>query len=194
MPAIVLSVNPPKRTRRLDVANKKTLIWAALIIAVVILLDQITKIWAVGALTGQPPSQVLGDFLRFTLAYNEGGAMGTRLGSSTYYLVVAIVIFPFIAYYIYHYRTTRAIAIPLAFIAGGAVGNVIDRIRLGHVIDFIDVDFFDIHIASFSLTRWWTFNIADAAIFCAIIFLVLYLGWFRPHESTHATSDSPVPS
>ena len=152
----------------------------------VVVLDQLTKIWAVNALTGQPSIQILGEFLMFTLVYNLGGALGTRLGSPTYYLVVALIIFPFIIYYLWHYRRQPVLAWPLAFIAGGAIGNIIDRIRIGKVVDFIDVDFFDINLFGFRLDRWWTFNIADAAIFCAIIFLLIYLTIHRPDPASPA--------
>jgi len=143
----------------------------ALIIAIVVLLDQITKIWAVDALTGQPSKSIIGDFLMFTLVYNEGGAMGTNFGPSGYYLITALIILPLLLYYIYANRTYKMIALPLSFIASGALGNVIDRIRIGKVVDFIDVDFFDLSLFGYRLERWWTFNIADAAITCAIVFI-----------------------
>ena len=111
----------------------------------------------------------------WTLVYNEGGAMGTRVGPSVYYLVMSLVVLPFVCYYIYKNRQVYLVSIPLACIAGGAVGNLIDRIRLGSVIDFIDVDFFDITIGSFQLERFWTFNVADSAISCGIVFLVLLM-------------------
>ena len=126
----------------------------------------------------------------FSIVYNEGGAMGTRIGPSTYYLIMALVVLPFVLYYVYHNRHTTAVSPPLSFIAGGAIGNLIDRIRLGHVVDFIDVDFFNISIGSFQLDRWWTFNIADSAISCAIVFLIART---LLHRGRPATSDpSPV--
>lgn len=108
----------------------------------------------------------------FTLVYNQGGAMGTSFGPSGYYLVTAVVILPFLFWYIWRHRTELKMSIPLACIAGGAIGNVIDRIRIGKVVDFIDVDFFDINLFGFHLDRWWTFNIADAAITCAIVYVL----------------------
>ena len=107
-----------------------------------------------------------------TLIYNEGGALGTNFGSSVYYLVSSLLVLGFVLYYLYLNRHNRMIAWPLAFISGGALGNILDRIRLDRVIDFLDVDFFDVDILGLHLERWWTFNIADAAITCAIIVLV----------------------
>jgi signal peptidase II len=156
----------------------------------VVLLDQFTKLWAVTALFGQPPLRILGDFLMFSLVYNEGGAMGTRLGPSIYYLIMALIVLPFVLYYIFRNRQMPVISFPLAFIAGGAIGNLIDRIRFGQVVDFIDVDFFNISIGSFRLDRWWTFNVADSAISCAIVFLIIHM--FFQRSKPRPMGQSPV--
>jgi signal peptidase II len=163
----------------------------------VIVLDQVTKIWAVSSLSGQPSLRVLGDFLLFTLVYNEGGAMGTRLGPSVSYLVMAFVVLPFLLYYIYHNRNDLMYSLPLSFIAGGAVGNLIDRIRLGKVVDFVDADFFDIDLLGFHMERFWVFNVADAAISCAITFLLIVLLLSHKQEkpvdfSPESPPDSPL--
>jgi len=144
-------------------------------------MDQTTKIWAAANLTGQPSMKVIGDLVMFTLVYNYGGAMGTSFGSSAWYLVVAFLLLPFLAYYVYHQRHNPKLSWPLAFIAGGAVGNIIDRLRLGKVIDFIDVDFINISLGSFQLERWWTFNIADAAISVAITWIVIGTLFFKAY-------------
>ena len=114
--------------------------------------------------------------------------MGTNFGSSIYYLIAGLLILAFLFYYIYVNRNFRLFAFPLAFIAGGAIGNLIDRLRLGYVVDFIDVDFFDINLFGFQLERWWTFNIADAAISCSITFLVIFMLFF------HRTEEKELPS
>jgi signal peptidase II len=166
----------------------KRLLWPGLIIVSVVLLDQLSKIWAVGALYNQPSIEIWGDFLRFTLVYNLGGAMGTSLGPSGYYLIVALVILPILGYYLWQYRNDYLYSLPLASIIGGAVGNVIDRIRIGKVVDFIDVDFFNIHIGGFELDRWWTFNIADAAISCALVTLVVVLLIRKPKTASETVT------
>ena len=140
-----------------------------------VIADQASKAWALANLTERMSQSVIGDFLMFSLVYNEGGAMGTRLGPSGYYLGMALLILPLVLFYIYRNRFVLPISIPLSLIAGGAIGNLIDRVRIGRVVDFIDVDFFDISLGSFHLYRWWTFNIADAAISCAIVFLLLHM-------------------
>ena len=115
--------------------------------------------------------------------------MGTRLGPSVYYLVMAAVVLPFLLYYIYHHRNDLIFSLPLSLIAGGAVGNLIDRIRLGRVIDFIDADFFDINLLGFHMDRFWVFNVADSAITCAIVFLLFHLLW--AHKRQQSGPDSP---
>jgi signal peptidase II len=163
-----------------------------------VLVDQLTKIWAVARLEGGGSIEVLGQFFMLSLVYNEGGAMGTRLAPSMSYLIASILILCLVFYYAWTLRGKAALVFPLALIAGGAIGNIVDRIRLGRVIDFLDVDFFDINLWGFSLNRWWTFNVADAAISCSIVFLLFYL-LTRPvasdpsKQAELATGDAPQP-
>lgn len=178
--------------RKLGKPSSSSLLWAAVIILAVAALDQITKFWAVGALTGQPSIDVIGEFFKFTLVYNEGGAMGTSFGSSTWYLVIALIIVPILLYYLYLYRAMASFALPLAFICGGAAGNLIDRIRIGKVVDFIDIDFFDINFLGLHIDRWWTFNIADSAISCALVFLLVKVLFHKPQQPK-SSEDIPSP-
>ncbi len=125
-----------------------------------------------------------------TLVYNQGGALGTNLGSSTYYLVASSIILLSVLYYIYRHIHQRGLALTLAFIAGGAIGNLIDRFRMGQVIDFIDVDFFDINLFGYHLERWYAFNIADAAITCAIVWLLINMFF----GNSFASEAEPTPA
>jgi signal peptidase II len=160
----------------------KKLIWPLVIVVSVTVADQLTKSWAIANLAGQPPISVLGEYVNLSLVYNEGGAMGTAFGPSTGYLIMALIILPILGYYLYRYRESGIVALPLAFIFGGALGNVIDRVRFGRVTDFIDVDIPDINLLGFHLERWWTFNIADACITCALVWLVIYMVFHRPRQ------------
>ena len=180
-------MTPPARPPRL-----KHLLWPIVVILAVVAIDQVTKLWALDYLTGRGPVQVLGDFFRLTLVFNFGGAMGTKLGPSLYYLVMALVVLPIVLVYIYRHRTQWSIALPLSFLAGGAIGNMIDRIYLGKVVDFLDFDFFDIDFLGFTLDRFWAFNIADSAITCSIIYLVITLLFFHkahPEEALDPVAD-----
>lgn len=172
MHVCALSAKNPKRVVALPENNYRALLVPSVIAVSVTLIDQITKIWAVDFLSIKGSVEILGKFLMLTLVYNEGGALGTNFGPSIYYLLISVLIFVLIIYYIIVHRQQKIIVYPLSFIAGGAIGNIIDRIRIGKVVDWIDVDFPDFNIFGYHLDRWWTFNIADAAISCSIVFIV----------------------
>lgn len=160
----------------------RKLLFPVIALVVVVVVDQATKLWAISALSEQPPVQVLGKFFMLTLVYNEGGALGSNFGSPTYYLISSSLILLFILYYTYTHRESLTITMPLALIAGGALGNIIDRIRFGQVVDFLDFDFFDIDLLGYHLDRWWTFNIADAMISCSIVFLLVRVIFFHQEK------------
>ncbi len=156
----------------------------------VVLADQASKLWAVDYLSATQSVEVLGDFFMLTLIFNEGGAMGTNFGSPLYYLISSFIILALVLYYLYANRTDPHLAFPLAFVTGGAIGNIVDRIRLGRVIDFIDVDFFD--IGFLNLERWWTFNLADAAISCSIVYLLIRILFFSHDNNSEQKEPVPV--
>ncbi len=186
-----MSANHPKRKNALVPKSAKSLLWPVVIVFSVLLADQFTKILALRYLAETESVAVLGRFLMFTLVYNEGGAMGTNLGSSTYYLIASILILLFVMYYIYLARRDRVLAFTLSFVAGGALGNIVDRIRLGKVIDFIDVDIPDVSLFGRELERWWTFNIADSAITCAIVVLLVRVVFVRHPKEVESPETSP---
>ena len=185
------NVNRLKRTSALVKGELKALLWPVVLILIVVALDQFSKIWAVNALSLKPSWHVIGDYFMFTLVYNDGGALGTSFGPSHYYLVSSSLILLFVFYYLYQNRHDLFTAVPLSLIAGGAIGNIIDRVRIEKVIDFIDIDIPDINLFGYHLERWWTFNIADAAISCSILFLLANILFFheRPVVSEPAPSE-----
>ncbi len=132
--------------------------------------DFITKRMAVAELwPPYVPHPVMGDILRFTLAYNQGAAMGLSLGgySRVGFAVTAAVVLTVLAIL---YRRMPAdstgSATALALIAGGALGNLADRLMSSRgVVDFIDMGIHD--------TRFYTFNLADSAITCGAILLAI---------------------
>ena len=191
MHGCVSNAKKAKRAAVLPVNNLRALLVPLLIIVAVTLADQITKIWAVNYLSQYGSVEVLGQFLMLTLIYNEGGALGTSFGPSFYYLATSSIILAFVLYYIFVNHTHKFLSFPLAFIAGGALGNIIDRARIGKVVDWIDVDFFDLNLFGYNLERWWTFNIADAAISCAILYLLVTM--FRSkysHDNNNSSENN----
>ena len=133
-------------------------------------LDIVTKYLALAYLWPPGiPHEVMGEYVRFTLAFNRGAAMGMSLGewSRPAFTVIAIVLLGAMGWL---YRRTdpanRLQGAILAFIASGAVGNLIDRIRHERgVTDFIDL--------GVGTVRFWTFNVADMGITLGAIALAL---------------------
>jgi len=138
---------------------KARLFWPLAI--VLLLADCTTKELAVERLSpASVPHEILGDWLRLTLAYNQGAAMGLTLGpwSRLGFAVLAIAA---LVVLVKLYRQTAPTAAvrtaALALLIAGAAGNLLDRIRSPHgVIDFIDV--------GIGPLRFWTFNLADTWI------------------------------
>ncbi len=115
------------------------------------------------------PIPVLGGLMQITYAQNTGGAFGILGGEtvSVALLVVSGLALAFIGWYYWAYRTSAWMRLALTLVAAGAVGNLVDRIRLDYVIDFIDVD-----IGSY---QWPFFNVADSLICVGAAMLVLHL-------------------
>ena len=194
MRAFASSANrPKKRRKRASGKPLKKFLWPIVIICGVALIDQITKVLALSYLDFHRPVRVLGDFFMLTLVYKQGGALATRLGPSTYYMVASIFNHLFVLYYIYVNRFRPIIAYPLAFIAGGAVGNITDRLVRGSVVDFLDFDFFDINLFGYHLERWWTFNIADSSISLALVFLFVVVFFIKPNDQDTGRTVAPPP-
>lgn len=136
---------------------------------VVFALDQATKLLAVKYLLGRPPVEIMPGF-DLQLVYNAGAAFGFLDDAggwqNTFFVVVAAAISLFIVLQLR--KLTRAelqIAVAYALILGGALGNVVDRVRQGYVVDFIHWFYNDYH--------WPNFNIADAAISIGAVLLIL---------------------
>ncbi len=139
--------------------------------ALVILLDQATKLRVRYLMQIGESQQILGDFFRLTYITNTGAAFSFSLGSDEinrlFFVIVSIVAILVFLYLLF--KEERMITrLAYALILGGAFGNLFDRIAYGAVIDFFDFKFF-----SFVMERWPVFNIADSSIVIAI-FLLLF--------------------
>lgn len=129
---------------------------------------------------------VLGNLLRFTYIENAGIAFGIDVGGKLFLTIFTLGATLGILWYIFKVRHEPVIIrLPLAMILGGAIGNLIDRVFYGliygeaalfygRVVDFVDVDFFDISLFGFQMTRWPVFNVADAAVSTGVILLFLF--------------------
>ena len=147
--------------RRANMPERKhnTLIWLWLA-ALVLLLDQLTKLAVIDQLTPYVDVIALTSFFNLVHVHNTGAAFslfadqpGWQRG---FFITVAVVASGIILFLLKKTAGRRVFSIALALILGGAIGNVIDRILYGHVIDFLDVYVGNWH--------WPAFNVADAAI------------------------------
>jgi len=158
------------------------------VLLTVLLLDCSTKRLAVEALSPPDvPHDVVGDVVRLTLAYNRGMATGIPVGSRWLLTGAAVAVIGILwrAYVrTAPGETVRLVA--LALLTGGAVGNVIDRIRWARgVVDFVDLGFGGV--------RFWTFNVADVAVTAG----ALLLAWVlqnRPEAAIEVENKGPSPS
>lgn len=144
--------------------NKKDIIWKLAYIAIaggVFMIDQVTKSWAVRTLRFDGDRSIIPGFLNFAYAQNTGVAfsMFDDHGNTGRWALSAIALVAATLVLYFFWRTPRTddrVLGSLALLLAGIVGNVVDRLRLGFVIDFIDVQFGNWHYP--------TFNVADAAI------------------------------
>lgn len=147
------------------------LLWAALAIVVA---DRLTKMAALEYLAQRPPVEVL-PFFDLVLVFNTGAAFGLLRDAggwqNTAFIAFALLVSAFIVYALARARRDDLqVAVALALILGGALGNVVDRLLYGYVVDFIDLHY--------RVWHWPAFNIADAAITVGAVLLVLdTLGW-----------------
>lgn len=149
---------------------------------VIIVLDQLTKFYAVQELALYQPHPVFPGF-NFTLMHNTGAAFSllNQVGS-WFFIVLASAVSLFIVVWMYSLPTSkRWLFFALAFVLGGALGNLWDRVTLGYVIDFIDVSLSFLPWRIFN--PWPAFNIADSAIFIGAIMLIIDAIWLNDSEN-----------
>lgn len=131
----------------------------------IIAFDQFAKILTVKNLSLGEVKEIIPRVLSFTYVKNEGAAFGILQGARVFFIVLTIVVLLLAIYYVLKMRpTSRLEKWALTLIAGGAVGNFIDRALLGFVRDFIMVDFIDFPV----------FNIADCFVCIGAGLYILY--------------------
>lgn len=145
----------------------------AAIVCLVLILDQITKAVVFKCMALHHTIPVIEGFLNFTHIHNPGGAFGLMANQgqvvrSFFFIFVSFAAMALIVYF--YFKTSQKyffFRVSLALIFGGALGNLIDRIRLGKVVDFLD----------FYIGKWhWpAFNIADSAITIGIVIYIFYI-------------------
>jgi len=132
----------------------------------VIVLDQISKVIIKSRFNLHETYEALGSILRFVYVQNPGIAFGFHFSHAWLYAAFAAIASLTLLVYLYRMRQSRfAFRLALALILGGAVGNLIDRLAYGKVVDFIEI--------GFAGWRWpYIFNIADIGVTCGMIILI----------------------
>jgi signal peptidase II len=164
--------------------------WFIVTAVLALALDQVSKLLILRYETLHVSRQVLGDALRFSLTMNERGLFGMSYGPLWMHYALPILAVGFVIYLAWR-SPDRWFGIGLGLVLGGGVSNnLIDRVRLGSVVDFIDM--------GIGNTRWYTYNLADAFAVAGVIMLLAheFLGWgkAKPAATAEAKPSSPTAS
>lgn len=132
-----------------------------LIAIFVVILDQITKAIVITCLKYGESYLIINKIFYLTLVKNTGAAFGTFKNQAAFFILVSIIAIIFIVFFLSKKKVNSYL--PLALILGGAIGNLIDRLRFGYVVDFLD------------FKVWPVFNVADSCISIGAFLLFLLI-------------------
>lgn len=129
----------------------------------VLIIDQLSKLWVVHNFNPGESRAVWDQVLYLTYVQNQGAAFGMLPGRSWLFLAGALLVIVVLVVYNSRHRQPNIVQAITGLIVAGALGNLLDRVRFNYVVDFFDLG-------------WWpVFNIADVAIVCGAILLVIIL-------------------
>ncbi len=158
-------------------------IWFLIVIGTVI-LDQLSKFWAVKFLMPIETLPIIGDVLHLTYHENTGAAFGILKNNRWVFLVISTVAIIVLSAYIIKFPPkNKWLGVGLSFIVGGGIGNMIDRLLLGYVVDFID----------FRLINFAIFNVADSFVCVGAALVMIYILFFyeeKKEEKNDGKADS----
>ncbi len=172
------AASPRETSRGAETPSQRRRRWALFLglAAAVIVLDQVSKLWVDASFgiasraipAGQPggPTEILGDLVRIAKTYNDGAIFGVFEAIAPIMAVLSLLVIGGITWFEWRHGAASGplVTIGLGLLLGGAFGNLIDRVRLGQVIDFVDMGIGD--------TRWYAWNVSDAAVFVGILVLL----------------------
>jgi signal peptidase II len=162
-------------------ARRRWPLFLGLAVAIVA-VDQIAKAVVTSSLQPGQSASVIGDLVRVVFGQNSGALFGLFKDNAVMFGVVSLVVVGVIVAYHARAASSLYLTITLGLLLGGAVGNMLDRLRLGYVVDFVDV--------GLGTVRFYTFNVADSAISVAILLLFLAAIWPSLVEGA-AVGDGP---
>jgi len=161
------------------------MLYTIIIIILSVAADQLTKYLAVANLSGQPSYPFIKDVLHFTYVENRGAAFGMLADHRWVFMVISVVAILAVVVWLIKDKTSgpwfRSAA---GLIVGGGIGNMIDRVLLGYVVDFIDVVCIDFYV----------FNVADSCVCvgCAMFLLGVLVSEIKEAKAKKADSGSPL--
>lgn len=137
---------------------------------VIIAIDQLTKHLAIINLKGSRANVIIPDFLKLIYVENYGAAFGILKNKKIFFIVITLIVVLFISLFLFKYYAKLNIymKIGMGLLIGGAVGNLIDRIRFGYVVDFISVRLFNSY-------EYPVFNVADMSIVVGTILVLILI-------------------
>jgi signal peptidase II len=188
---------PPDRERETGAARRRRMAVFLTLAGLVVVVDQVAKTWidtsfataVPGIASGEAsgPTPVVGDLVRIAKTYNDGGIFGLFDAAAPILGLLSVAIIAGIAWYEWRHGAAAGplVTVGLGLLLGGALGNLIDRARFGHVIDYVDV--------GLGSARFYAFNVADAAISVGIVLLIAAALLGDRVTSRRSAGSSPAP-
>lgn len=149
-------------------------------VLITILLDQASKIAIMANFKPGQSKAIMGNFFALTYVTNKGGAFGLFSNHPWFFVLLAgLLVLAGIAFIPKIWKMSGMMKLSFGLLVGGTIGNLIDRLRFGSVVDFLD------------FRIWPTFNVADIAICAGVVLLVIQLLTLKDHEE-EKTEEEPV--
>ena len=136
---------------------------AIVIILILTICDQLLKSWVASSIVLGGSKQLIPGIIELTNLRNSGAAWSIFEGQQTFFTIITIVAIIVIGYFIWQYRKNIPMLIGLSLIMAGTIGNFIDRLRQGYVVDMFEITFINFPI----------FNIADMCLTLGVIWLII---------------------
>lgn len=134
-----------------------------ILVIIVLVLDQLSKTLALKYLAPIGDIPIIQNIFHLTYVENRGAAFGILQNQKLFFIIFALLVLGFIWFYAHNNRLNKTMVYGLNLVAGGIIGNLIDRIRLGFVVDYL-------HVINFPV-----FNIADSAIVIGIFLVSIFI-------------------
>ena len=145
------------------------IIISTIIMALIVVADQVSKLLVIENIPLRTSVDVIPDIFRFTYIQNDGAAFGMLDNARWVFMFLSsVAIIGVLVYMFVKKPQSKLLCISLAFVVGGGIGNMIDRVRVGYVIDFLD-------FCAFPKLWMWTFNVADAFVVVGAGMLMLWM-------------------